>query len=73
MSHSPWDTCNFALNRRDFLQRSALGFGAMGLASLLGDASTVSAGQAASTDLSPLAPKHPHYPAKAKRVIHIFL
>ena len=73
MSHSPWDTCNFVLNRRDFLQRSALGFGAMGLASLLGDASTVSAGQTASTDLSPLAPKHPHYPAKAKRVIHIFL
>ena len=41
------------------------GFGSVGLPGLLG---------AASTDVrDPLAPKPPHFPAKAKRVINLFL
>ncbi|MBX9626477.1 MAG: DUF1501 domain-containing protein [Gemmataceae bacterium] len=53
------------LSRRELLQRSGLGLGALGLAGVLGDA-----GLAAE---SPLAPKAPHFPGKAKRVIHFFL
>ncbi|MCZ2343070.1 MAG: DUF1501 domain-containing protein [Bacteroidales bacterium] len=55
-----------ALSRRDVLRRSGLGLGALGLASLL----PVS-GAAAAT--GPLAAKTPHFPGKAKRVIHFFL
>ena len=52
-------------SRRELLQRSGLGLGALGLAGVLADA-----GHAAE---SPLAPKAPHFPGKAKRVIHFFL
>lgn len=54
--------------RRDFLMRGALGIGGLGLASLLQEL-----GMAAEvTSATPLTPKKPHFPAKAKRVIHIF-
>jgi hypothetical protein len=53
------------VSRRAVLQRSALGLGALGLAGLLADEARAAAG--------PLAPKAPHFPAKAKRVIHFFL
>jgi len=56
-------------NRRDFLARTGMGFGMMSLAGLLSD--QTSAG-AAAANLTPLAPKQPHFPAKAKYVIHIF-
>jgi len=55
------------LTRRDLLHRCGMGFAALGLAGLLDG----SAG-AAVTDMAPLAPKGPHLPARAKRVIHIF-
>ncbi|MBK9137884.1 MAG: DUF1501 domain-containing protein [Verrucomicrobia bacterium] len=56
------------LTRREFLHRCGLGFGALGLATLFGPPALADA-----TKLdSPLAPKAPHFPAKAKRVIHIF-
>jgi len=58
--------------RRDFLMRTGMGFGAMSLASLFG----INAGDAIGAPLpvggSPLTPKQPHFPAKAKAVIHIF-
>lgn len=60
--------------RREFLERTGMGFGAMSLASILG-LSLGGAAEAATTNgkmLSPLAPKQPHFPAKAKAVIHIF-
>ena len=61
------------LTRRDFLGRCGMGFGMLGLANLLdpemlGPALAAEAG----SDNSPLAPKAPHFPGKAKRVIHIF-
>src|SRR5882672_7636221 len=59
------------LTRRDFLGRCGMGFGMLGLASLLGPAMPSLATDAIS-DNSPLAPKSPHFPGKAKRVIHIF-
>lgn len=57
------------LTRREFLLRSGMGFGALSLAGLLGPdlhATDVVMGA------SPLTPKQPHFPAKAKHVIHIF-
>ena len=56
------------LNRRELLHRCGMGFGALGLAAVMDQAGLV-AGESA---LTPLAPKKPHFPAKAKRVIHIF-
>ncbi len=59
--------------RREFLERTGMGFGAMSLASILGLSLGGNAGAAAANKpLSPLAPKQPHFPAKAKAVIHIF-
>jgi hypothetical protein len=61
---------DFCVTRRQFLNRFGMGFGALSLASLLGPV----LGQTASAarGLSPLEPHVPHFPAKAKRVIHIF-
>jgi len=54
------------LNRRDFLLRTGMGMGALGLGPM------VSHLHGASRDLNPLAPGKSHFPARAKRVIHIF-
>src|SRR5450432_2183416 len=51
------------LTRREMLQRSGMGFAALGLSGLL--AEQVSAA------LTPLTPKRPHSPGKATRVIHL--
>src|SRR5438067_8358864 len=59
------------LTRRDFLCRCGLGFGMMSLASLL-PPGAVAATASSSIANSPLVPKSPHFPAKAKRIIHIF-
>jgi hypothetical protein len=56
------------LTRREFLNRCGLGFGALGLATLLGPFART---EAATLD-TPLAPKAPHFPGKAKRIIHLF-
>ena len=54
------------LSRRDVLTRSGVGMGLLGLAPLL-------AAEARAVDAAnPLAPKKPHFPVKAKHVIHIF-
>ena len=55
--------------RRDFLKRSGVGMGTLGLAGILSD--ETSSLQAANTN--PMAPKKPHFPGKAKAVIHLFL
>lgn len=58
-------------SRRTFLAQSALGFGSLALTSLLSEtkAADPPAGQAG----DPLAPKPPHLPARAKRVIFLFM
>src|SRR5262245_53748532 len=56
------------ISRRDLLRRCGLGFGMLGLAPLLDQAGPL----AAEPVVNPLAPKKPHFAAKAKRVIHIF-
>src|SRR5256885_1648409 len=50
-----------------------MGFGMVGLANLLGPQMLSNASAAdVMANMSPLAPKSPHFPAKAKRIIHIF-
>ncbi|MFY7951336.1 MAG: DUF1501 domain-containing protein, partial [Armatimonadaceae bacterium] len=55
-----------ALNRRDLLRQSASGFGWLALSALMAQEA-----QAAPPD--PLAPRKPMFPAKAKRVIFVFM
>jgi hypothetical protein len=65
MHHRP-DPEHLFLSRREFLGRCGIGMGALGLAMLAGEGR-------AGVDLDrPLAPRAPHFPARAKRVIHIF-
>src|SRR3954471_24982119 len=61
------------MSRRTLLQRSALGLGALGLGDLFGaqDAYAGPAGDGVVGET--LAAKSPHFPGKAKRVIHFFL
>ena len=54
--------------RRQFLGHCGLGLGSIALAELLGSRST-----RAESPANPLAPKIPHFPAKAKRVIYLFM
>ncbi len=69
MPHAP-SLEHLFLTRRDFLQRCGIGFGSLGLASMLGPQAF---GEPAGVNMDrPLAPRSPHFPAKAKRVIHIF-
>lgn len=54
------------VSRRQWLAQSACGFGSLALAGLLGPAA-----HAAPAD--PLAPKPPHLPARAKRILFLFM
>ena len=59
------------LTRRQFLRRAGCGFGALSLAALLGEnffAPSASAAESGAT----ITPKSPHFPAKARHVVHIF-
>jgi hypothetical protein len=54
------------LTRRELLRRGGMGFGFLGLAGLLASEARASADAA-------LAPRKPHFPAKARRVVHLFM
>jgi hypothetical protein len=56
-------------SRREFLQRAGGGCGLLALAALLEQQGLLAADAA----LNPLAPKQSHFPAKAKRVIWLFM
>ena len=58
---------NDGVSRRRFLRESTMGMGAAALAAMQADAAP------AFDPSDPLAPKQPPLPAKAKRVIHIFM
>src|SRR5580658_6817497 len=65
------------VTRREMLQRCAHGFGAVALAALLADgslgAATSDSNSDASADRNPLAPRPPHFAAKARRVIFLYM
>jgi hypothetical protein len=62
-------TAYFRPSRRDVLCRIGGGFGALALSSVLADAGLL----AADAPKNPLAPKAPHFPARAKRLIFLFM
>ncbi|HWC00970.1 MAG TPA: DUF1501 domain-containing protein [Bryobacteraceae bacterium] len=63
---------NRFLTRREMLQQSGMGMGAVALTALLGKTGHL---QAAPTGgaINPMAPKAAPLPAKAKRVVHLFM
>ena len=54
-------------SRRQLLQRAGAGFGSLALSALLADEAR------AAPAIGPLAPKEPHFKARAKRVIFLFM
>ena len=54
------------LSRRKMLTRSGMGLGALALGELLGESVQAAVG-------NPMLPKQPHFPVKAKHVIHLFM
>ena len=56
------------ISRREALLRSGTGFGSLALADLMANES-----KAEVEKMDPLAPKQPHYPSKAKHVVHLFM
>jgi hypothetical protein len=67
--NSHWNVCDCTgpISRREMLRGSAGGFAGMALWGLLAEEA------AAGVRANPLAPRWPHYPARAKRVIFLFM
>ena len=62
------------LSRREMLARCGTGIGTIALAGVLADAhGRPPVAHAPGTAIDPLAPKTPHFPAKAKHVVHLFM
>ncbi len=62
----------YPLSRRSLLQRSALGLGALALGDLLAEQGAV-ARLGDSREDDPMSVRPPHFPARARRVVHFFL
>jgi len=71
MSHFPTHPDLRFLTRRQFFSRCALGLGSIALASLLKEQELFGAASAASAN--PMASRPPHFPAKAKNIIYLFM
>jgi hypothetical protein len=64
------------LTRRQMLRQMGTGLGFLGLAGVLGDARLLASseiGNQKSEIANPLSPRPPQFPARAKRIIHIYL
>src|SRR3954452_13629958 len=64
-------------NRRDFLKKAGAGFGMLALADLLQGNGLLAADEPAldvqPSAIDPMAPRPPHYPARAKSIIWLFM
>lgn len=58
-------------SRRELLERCGMGMGALGLAQLMATSGALEAAEGPM--VNPLAPRKPPLPAKARRVIHLFM
>ncbi|MBS0265697.1 MAG: DUF1501 domain-containing protein [Planctomycetes bacterium] len=61
------------VSRRQVLKSAGAGFGYLALAGLLGQQSARAQQAGAVNQPSPVQPKPPHFPAKAKRIIFLFM
>src|SRR6188768_615507 len=68
MDHFPDRT----ISRRRMLRDSAAGFGSLAMAAMLAEESKAAAPPEA-REANPLRPRPPHFPARAKRVIFLFM
>ncbi len=73
MSHHRPTWNDKILTRRQLLSRMGNGFAALSLSGLLESGAHAATGAPASASLNPLFPKAPPLPAKAKRVIFLFM
>ena len=62
-----------AVTRRQLFKNCVSGIGAVALASLMNDNLFAATAHAATSSIDPLAPKLPHYAAKAKHVIFLHM
>ena len=62
-----------SLSRRELLARSGTGMGMLALTGLLADEGLLGTARADVGGGGPLAPKKPHFSAKAKQVVHLFM
>ncbi len=69
MSHRNRPRLPLGMSRRTLLQRSGMGLGALALADLLSSQAVADESTAVASSLGQRAP---HFPGKAKRVIHVF-
>ncbi|HQU46129.1 MAG TPA: DUF1501 domain-containing protein [Pirellulales bacterium] len=65
--------CPSYFSRRELLARSGMGLGLLGLAGVLSAEGWLTPAEAATGYANPMAPKQPHFPARAKHVIHLFM
>jgi len=70
---NPFHEASSEITRRHFFHECGMGLGKMALAGLLTDSLSSSAAAAALRGADPLALAQPHFPGKAKRVIHLFM
>ena len=61
------------LTRRQVLKSASAGFGYLALAGMLGQHNPQAAAATGKPNPGPLAPKAPHFPVKAKRIIFLFM
>src|SRR5436190_3310421 len=61
------------ITRRHFLRGCGVGLGKIALAGLLTEALSGRVARADQIGANPLVPRQPHFPGKAKRVIHLFM
>ena len=61
-----------ALSRREWLKRAGFGMGSLAATGLLAETGDIVAAPG-DAPASPLSVRAPHFPAKAKRVIHLFM
>jgi hypothetical protein len=67
---NPRNPSDLGFSRREVLRTAGAGFGYLALAGLLAQQTARRAVAAAE---KPLAPKTPHFPAKVKRIIFVFM
>jgi len=72
--HHPYTADDYIVGRRDFLKRTGMGFGMLGLGAFSGGLlGAAPASASPSGGSNPLLPKNPHFAPRAKRVVHIFM
>lgn len=64
---------NLKISRRQYLTQSGMGFGMLGLSSLLASETQAESPAGSSPSPSPLSVKPPHFKPRAKRVIFLFM